>query len=628
MEEVKLTNNYDVIVFNVIRQRFIEKMNELNIDFQEKDYLALDIMINALINRDLDRNKNVYVVNAGCGMGKSVLIEIYVNYMLEKHGKENYGAVIARERVEDVMQMSARNDGYYPLYGFKAEDCLEKYDTYNPNLCRACTQMECRVKQNMELSKTYPVLVTTHKRVQLAENLPYLQPQLYSYTAFENDKPKEIRRYDLFIDENPDFYELRSIHMLDLDDFKDELKLTYKRDCKGKEALVNYFSNLIDNLKGILVENYEEYFDGFVNKSNYLEFAKHENNFKENYYGHNFVKCLDVLSVLKYGGKKISNTKVTFPTFRSLSGLPFNIMIFDATASINKNYTYNCKLIKVPETRIFNNLTININNKHNLSKSYYKENANFPVRVAEEIKKSLDEHECVLIVTFQDIEKVYHELFRDEINQGRILLAHVNATKGRNDLHRATCIYVLYSLYKTDNYYLMGMKDGLKIDPNKIIFDNIDSKRQPMYIKEDKTVALCNEVYDFMVHDKAKDLVQEIFRTKARIYNFDGKVEVFIFNTDENIIDCINPYFNGATIQPWNATDTRKKSEQLDQYMNAVNSEFSGKQDGYMISLKDFKNKHFIKERSFRNYQKMSEVLDLYQLLHVQRKGNFFVVIN
>jgi hypothetical protein len=62
--------------------------------------------------------------------------------------------------------------------------------------------------------------------------------------------------------------------------------------------------------------------------------------------------------------------------------------------------------------------------------------------------------------------------------------------------------------------------------------------------------------------------------------------------------------------------------------MNAVNSEFSGKQDGYMISLKDFKNKHFIKERSFRNYQKMSEVLDLYQLLHVQRKGNFFVVIN
>lgn len=74
-----------------------------------------------------------------------------------------------------------------------------------------------------------------------------------------------------------------------------------------------------------------------------------------------------------------------------------------------------------------------------------------------------------------------------------------------------------------------------------------------------------------------------------------------------------------------NVINIKKKKERSPQYSNFIRSlkeEFTDKEDGYNISLINFKNKYNIHDKSYRNYQKYPETKELYQKLNIKRKGN------
>lgn len=638
MQEIKLSNNYNVQDYNIIKERFLSRLKEYNINFQSKDIIALDIMINALLNKDLDRTNTIYVINANCGIGKSVLLEEYVTYMKEKH-KHEYGCVIAKERIDDINKMVSKDPSTrYGLYGFQLGDCSKGYQSYNPNRCRVCTDLNCRIKNNSVEAKTKQILITTHQRIQLADSYPYIHNQLTDYAVLDKETQKssnvpiEYKRRDLFIDENPSFYELNSITPISIDIFANELNYLYRRNCKNKAKLINYFSPYLHKLKEIISKQQDMYFNGFINKDNYKEFTKHEEQFKSNYYGNYFVECLNVLNVIKYGGKH-SNSKIVFPTYRALNKLPFtSIIVFDATANINQTYEYNCKLIKVPETRLFNGVSIYWCKNNNLTKNYYREHEDFPLKIAELIKEESKNHDKTLLVTFKDLENTYKELLKEEIENGKIVLDHVNNTKGKNNYSDCTCLWVLYNLYKGDDFYLFAKRNELDTeDLNDIVFNTKDKVRTAFtYTNTDEqgnAIFKINQSIDsFIATDKAKDIVQELFRIALRKYNFNDTTKIYLFNTDERVLYTVMEFLPESQLIEWTPFEKEKKSPQLKQYIEAVFSEFSNAESGHSISLIEFRNKYHINEKGFRRYQKLTEIELIHNELKIKRKGNFFVV--
>lgn len=625
METITLTNNYDLKDFTIIKNNFINKMKELKVDFQKKDEIALDIMINFLLNKDLDTERLIHVINASMGMGKSVLLEIYVNYMLKKY-KNNYGCVVAKERINGILELTKRNENtYYPLYGFKTEDCLLHYENYNPNICKICKEEDCRVKLNSENAKIYPVLVTTHKRIELSEEIPYLQEQLSQYTYFDDDDEiNEVRRYDIFIDERPGWFNIHSINIKNIETFERELDFVYRRNCKQRNLLKEYFLMYINKLKIILCNINDIYFNGFANKENYNEFIKYQEKFKNNYFGNHFTDCIKVINVLKYGGKH-SNNKIIFPTYRSLNKLPFKIKIFDATSKIDEIYPFNCKLIEVPETRLFNGVKINLCTDNNLSKTYYKEHMNFPNKICEIIKNKTKEHKKILIITFKDLIPIYKNLLNEEIKNNKVYLDYLNNTKGKNNYNDCSCMFILYSLYKTDDYYLFGANFEEKIQD--IRFENINKERKAFTIFNQCKLIENEAINNFISKDKAKNMIQEIFRCNLRKYGCKDTTEVFIWSTDKNVVSIVTEFLPDSQLFDWTPFEKIQISPQLEDFIKALKNEFLLADKGHGISIKDFKDKYRIKNKNFSRYQKNRLVLDEYQMLSVEKRGHFLVKI-
>ena len=192
-----------------------------------------------------------------------------------------------------------------------------------------------------------------------------------------------------------------------------------------------------------------------------------------------------------------------------LSNLLFRTYVLDGTADINPTYPKNSKIIKIPDTRIFLNTHVYIENKFNYSKERFSKFPSLIPSTVDSIRHQLDNHDKILLVTFKEYEDTYRNYFnKNELN--RIYINHFNNIKGSNVYRDATCIFLLGNIYKGDIYYIGLYEED---DRDNIIFVNRNRQRLAYYKDTNEPCAKLNTM---IAQDQAELASQHIVRIKFR----------------------------------------------------------------------------------------------------------------
>ena len=331
----------------------------------------------------------ITVVPAPCGFGKSSITLEILQKQIERYKKEvtKDGIIIVTDRLDSLRKTEADLEsvgleGYtYLLEGWNEQICLNKkvkmggYKSCTPAYCSFFSKCKISKQQNEQVA--YPILLITNAR--LRESFE---------TIKEYSKWDHGNRTILLIDERPDVLNnlkvttelLNSIatalSKLDFETPQEKTTLENKFN-EVSIAIANKIQELRDTSKRFLVTD-------SINNS----ICKNDSVFVElwNKYMKNAYKweLEHIHTVLIQGGFYVFEKKTEFISTigsRDLKELycdTFKTIIFDGTALYDPQYLGmydkgSLKFLDIENTRIYDNLTINVYNKHKLSKTSFNQ---------------------------------------------------------------------------------------------------------------------------------------------------------------------------------------------------------------------------------------------------------------
>jgi len=372
--------------------------------------------------------------------------------------------------------------------------------------------------------------------------------------------------------------------------------------------LLNYFSTYIKQRRSEL-KNEDIYYVPRLKREDIVRFDAYQTTFLRNYYGGHYNTCLNVLQALKYGGLR-RHTHLVTPTFNQLTVGDFRkAFIFDGTAAIDSAYPQNMLVIDFDDPRRFENTTVHVNKQHNLSKTYYDDHPQFIPEIVEEILAKLKIHDKILVVTYKEQEEIYRQYITAKLLEKRVYIDHFNNLKGKNEYRECTCVFILGSLYKGDEYYGLFVHEDL----NNIEFVNLRKQRLAYYKDSGKP---CKSINDFMITDSVKEIVQMFFRGSTRD---DPKLtaDLYFFSTNDYVINGITDFFNNA-----NLTDDwlNNKSPEYQNFIDALYSEFEHTPP-HRIAKSDFREKYGISKSTLPKFLKTDVVINTLDVLHINNKN-------
>lgn len=594
----------------ITTEEFIQRYPQYNVEhvqnFQEhcqsiiQEYSLqsenLQIFSQVLFNNSFNFSQQFPVISLRMGLGKTTLLHQYIQYM-RKHNK-NYGAIVAVERIDTIRELCNRYDDYYGLYGFRQEECLEQLTYYNPNYCYRCNQLECRIKQNEEETLIHPIILITHARLNmLMQDKKALSDIMYFYNE---SRTSLIKRQDLFIDECPGFFTTDIVTENMCSSFQNALHHTYKKDCKSRRDIIEYFEShihyLIQRIQGEDCEIDTSYLR--LNDSKFIEFLKYKKMFVTNYYGAYYQQHLQVLNGIHQGGL-IKKHILICPKEHNLQTGDYRSFILDGTAHIDPMYPLNTLTINIQDNREHTHINFHHDPSCNLSKTYYYKHPTIIPKLADQIKLKLSTHNKILLVTFKNIEDLFVQYFTNE-ERGRIYIDHFNNLKGKNHYNDATCLFYLGNLYKKDEFYLLAYKllqsrKDVIFSIDSVEYRNVNNMHIP-FIKG--TNELHQELYELTNQLIFVDQYQTFYRI-GRSGNNTQPIDYYYFNTDDNYSELIENNYPSAN--HLNEKLIRIYTEQ-DKLIDSLYEEFNNKEKGYKLNKKDFKEKYNIADKTFRQY--------------------------
>ena len=568
-------------------------------------YLASRVFFNTEF-----QSTRVPVITLRMGLGKSTLINLYTKFMRENDS--NYGSLIALEQINSLKEAQLLYPDSYALYGFRQEDCKKNLNFYNPNMCRVCNVSDCRIALNERYVLVSPILMITHARLNLImQDKRALSDIMYFYSDIKRNH--QFRRFDLFVDECPGFFTVSTFNEKAFTIFQNALHQTFRRDCKQRRELINYFKDMIILYRKILLE---DGFKGFVttpsilsNTELFSDFLYHKKIFMMNYYGDYYHTCVNVLNAIHQGGY-INNHVLTSPRENELLTGDHRTIILDGTATLNSSYPNNCIIIDFPDKRLFPRVTWNLNPHHNTAKEYYHTHPDFIPKIKDTIVEALQKHNKILIITFKYLEDVYRKYFTKEQLE-HIYIDHFNNLKGKNHYRDATCLFYLGTIYKGDIYYLFYYKyckklNNEEVNIENIEFRNVSSQRIP-FNKELNVID--NELFELINKDKAEALVQDGFRINPREYS-DSITDYYVFSTNIELESKIHEFFPGCTI---NKVEMLKaESPEYERFMTELNK-FKDDESQTKISKSELRERTHIFRNTLTNYLKDPFVIGFLQ---------------
>ena len=611
----------------------------------------------------------ITVIPAPCGFGKSSITLELLQKIIDLHINKitTDGIIIVTDRLESLRDTEKELDklglgGYtYVLEGWNQEICInKKIKQGDAKVCAPANcnfYMQCKISKQQKEQEKFPILLITNARLRECGD------SIKHYNKWEHGD-----RTILLIDERPDVLDAVKVNKELLNKISTILsKLDYETT-EDKTAFENKFKEISDTINNKMQElrnNHRRFIASNVNND---IICKNDIEFMElwaKYMKFNNRRDLDhIHTILTKGGFYVYQRKIEFICTigsRDLKEMycdTFKTIIFDGTALYDPQYLgmYNkgsIKYLDIENTRIYDNLTINVYSKHKLTQTTFREKNHLVHACASFInnKMRIGFAKQTYVVTYQ---KKANELFT--------LLKHISAiptpnesetyyfgnTKGNNNMKDCTRMFMLgWNTMPDFEYVIQWLSFCVKWD--KVIEHCSDSEKAVMMSEQlevkdrSQTVSGGDQYgtkyksYEFGYENlnqykyfaTVTDFYQEVHRTKLRNYSCNDNIEVHIFAVKSIILKMIKQLFPKKQGKVINVIDEeliefveskadgrKNKVKGYDEFMAWVIA-----WDGSIIKASELKDICKVNDEQFKTLKKNRIIKDKLSAFIVPKKG-------
>ncbi len=484
------------------------------------------------------------VVPMETGLGKSTMIEEFLRLKLNMD--DDFGAIIVKERIEDILALETKLDGKAKaVYSFYPDYCLKGYKEYQRVACRIC-RADCRIKNAVIEQRNYPVLLMSSERFRL--EMLYGR-HLKDFMTFYDEEGIEHKRSILIIDEKPPLAINRPIT-------RNDIRKVYEaiRNIQAGTELYDEAQCLVSHLKKLntLLNDLDftsPFLPAFEPGFKLSDKLKH---FFEAVYTENDIEILEhIASIVRKGGiLRAEKTKIgleaqaittDYIEFAKLDGL--KTVIFDGTAKYDAEYKDGrFAILDLPDIRSYDNLTvyncpINMSRTNIFSK---KSSERFDFQKLFQDLEGIRGEE-VFVLTYQKlVNTVKKDMGNTRFNENNhIYLDHFNNIKGKNLYADCTVMLNIGINYKGDAYYL-AKAISLGEEPG---FSDINDR-------EYRTVMLTERMKRIIESDLFAEMIQNFSRTALR-KSTGEQVQIYSFISDSGLLNLLKTYFTNAAFETW-----------------------------------------------------------------------------
>ena len=526
----------------------------------------------------------ITVIPAPCGFGKSSITSEILQKIISLHiNKESAdGIIIVTDRLESLRNTveylkQINLDGYtYILEGWNQEICINKKikqsdaKVCTPNNCNFFSK--CKISKQQKEQEKFPILLITNARLRECGD------SIIKYKEWENGT-----RTILLIDERPDVLDVVKVSKELLNKISTTLsKLNYETT-NDKTVLENKFKEISEaintKMQRLRKSEHKRFIVSNINNDiickNDLEFMTLWDKYMRL---DNRRELNHIHTVLTVGGFYVYQKNVEFictigsRDLKELYCETFKTIIFDGTAIYDPQYLgmYNkgsVKYLDIENTRSYDNLTINVYNKHKLTKTTFNDKNHLINACASFInnKMRIGFTKKTYVVTYQRVASDLYRLLKhlDCIPTPNDFEVYYHAsTKGKNNMQECVNMFMLGWHTMPDFEYVI---QWLSIYVNwELIISKCSNLEKAVSMSEnleikDRSKEECNgEDYGtnyknwefgyeplnkYKYFTMVTDFYQEIHRTKLRRYSCNDKIVCHVFAIKSIILKMIEQLF-------------------------------------------------------------------------------------
>lgn len=517
-------------------------------------------------------DRDIVLIPASCGFGKSTAKGIILQYMVEqiKAGVNTDGAIIVGDKLDDLrdVQDIVGKDHAYLLQSWNQEICLDttiKQADYR--VCKNCNFENCPIKIQQKEQFNYPILLITNAR------LKELGISINNYKEWSGGERKL-----LLIDERPQITDNVYVDIKLLDDINSYLNTGINYDTtQDKTNLCNLYKQIYDKVESMILSlRGSGYGRWLVSIDNKLPLTNNDELFKElwgKYVGNEYSKELDhIKTVLRKGGFYVYERKAEFIATLGHKNLRdnfrgFKTFIMDGSSLYDPQYRaimdYS-KFLYVPNTRTYDNLNINIHLKHKITKTEFNNKGYIVDALNQLLKNSANDQYADYVVTYKE------QFGKIQLNNPNSFKGYFGNTKGSNAMSNCNrmwqfgwetmpdYIYVIEFLSccvdidqvmdfcRNDEEFAKSFSSDLEFTARDITTNKpVDINNFKGSIKFSFGSEKLN-IYKWL--SIVCNFYQEVHRTTLRKYSYTGKIEVNLFNTESVIFNMIEKLFTGCNV--------------------------------------------------------------------------------
>ncbi|MDZ5470398.1 hypothetical protein SM124_01425 [Bacillus sp. 31A1R] len=473
---------------------------------------------------------------------------------------------------------------------FEEGVCLNKKVKYYKN--GMCSNEECSFYKDCKMSKQRtiqqfsPILLMTNARLET------FGESINQYNYYIDKEGNKQSRTMIINDEKPKMINSIRVSIPLINDIEKELfTIPVKNESEQKEKIQliskwDYIRSRIRDTINLYSTSYERFLVSNINDDEILlndnDFMYLWNKLMKNRYKN---ELEHIHTVLTKGGmfcdsKNKNGIFISTISMKEIINEDYKTVIFDATALVDPDYSsvgvYEqiIKYIDIESVRTFENVTFNFYQAHKINKSTLRTKEYLTaacVKFIETIPKNV----MTYVVTYNEVapkmlkklkegNKILIKGNENEYwgNSNKVELVsydddtlfYFGNTKGSNKAK--DCLQMVQIGWNTLPDYEYSIR-YLCTNFSQERMDDIFQKCSKPEIAERFSKSLVHgedykfdnpNLYLLQKYSMVTDFIQEVFRTKLRNYNFNGKVEIHCFQSDSVLIGMVEQFFPKCNI--------------------------------------------------------------------------------
>lgn len=576
-----------------------------------------------VVNRALDSYSNNLCVPLPPGGGKSTLMKVITNYLLNNNLSEA-GVVIVVERIETAKQLAEEFGTYiFQHYGigidvpyykphtaayvmesaFTSDLCIKDIKEYHHSLCSGCSEVKtCPIPRKYQIQKEYPIVILSHTRLEMDMD------KLKSYEEWIDPKKNTHKRRLLIIDEKPSLIKINSLSESTINDFLFEVD--YMSYDIGEDT-VNAVRYMLQRVKEQIKLNKDIGILEPIDSNFSFDFKAI---WYKKYRGKN-VGLLDLIQrLIQSGGRIFKNNQDVLNVYlhhvNKYQFSNYNTILLDGTSSIDLDYRVdnNIDILSVPkDIRTYDKLSFHVA-PVSMSKQNLRQTPDLFNRLIATIRE-LSKDERVFVLCFKSYKSAFIENLSRELKEGRVKINHYGNVKGSNAYADCTTMVVAGIQHKGDPFYI-SKYEALHDEMANSKTSTINGVRRFQNVGVERV----------KLNDQFVGLVQDICRTKIRNKDNMDLIKIYIPTKDKIFMNLLYEYFNGCSSNHWDLIETSTPK-----WFNPLDELFTSLPTGTKISKSTIKEELGLKnEAGKKQFQRMMKDNTFKELL----KSNDIVTIS